>query len=38
VELHGGKIGVANGGQPGAVIEFTIPAASRIPMAEVVPA
>ena len=30
VELHGGKIGVANGGQPGAVIEFTLPAASRV--------
>lgn len=27
VELHGGRISVANGGQPGAVIEFTIPAA-----------
>ena len=24
VELHGGKIGVANGGQPGAIVEFTI--------------
>jgi len=29
VELHGGKIGVANGGQPGAIVEFTIPAATR---------
>jgi CheY-like chemotaxis protein len=31
VELHGGKIGVANGGQPGAIVEFTIPAASAVP-------
>ena len=38
VELHGGKIGVVNGGQAGAVIEFTIPAASRVPAPEVVPA
>ena len=38
VELHGGKIGVANGGQPGAIIEFTIPAASRVPAGEAVPA
>lgn len=38
VELHGGKIGVANGGQPGAIIEFTIPAASRVAPAEAVPA
>ena len=30
VELHGGKIGVANGGQPGAIIELTLPAATRI--------
>jgi len=37
IELHGGKIGVANGGQPGAVIEFTIPAASNVP-AQAVPA
>jgi two-component system, sensor histidine kinase and response regulator len=28
VELHGGKIGVANGGQPGAIVEFTIPSAT----------
>ncbi|HEX9494319.1 MAG TPA: response regulator [Candidatus Limnocylindria bacterium] len=34
VELHGGKIGVANGGQPGAVIEFTLPSASRVGTAE----
>jgi two-component system, sensor histidine kinase and response regulator len=27
VELHGGSIGVANGGQPGAIIELTLPAA-----------
>jgi CheY-like chemotaxis protein len=38
VELHGGKIGVANGGQPGAIVEFTIPAASRVAPAEAVPA
>ena len=38
VELHGGKIGVVNGGQPGAIIEFTIPAASRVAPAEAVPA
>jgi signal transduction histidine kinase len=31
VELHGGKIGVKNGGQPGAIVEFTIPAASAVP-------
>ena len=30
VELHGGKIGVANGGQPGAIVEFTIPAATQV--------
>jgi CheY-like chemotaxis protein len=30
VELHGGKIGVANGGQPGAIVEFTIPSATRV--------
>ena len=30
VELHGGKIAVANGGLPGAIIEFTLPAASSI--------
>jgi two-component system, sensor histidine kinase and response regulator len=34
VELHGGKIGVANGGQPGAIVEFTIPAASSVTPAE----
>jgi two-component system sensor histidine kinase/response regulator len=38
IELHGGKIGVANGGQPGAVIEFTLPAASRVASAEAVTA
>jgi signal transduction histidine kinase len=38
VELHGGKIGVANGGQPGAIVEFTIPAASRVAAPEAVPA
>jgi two-component system, sensor histidine kinase and response regulator len=38
VELHGGKIGVANGGQSGAIIEFTIPAASRVVPAEAVTA
>ena len=38
IELHGGKIGVANGGQPGAVIEFTIPAASNVPAQDAVPA
>ena len=38
IELHGGKIGVANGGQPGAVIEFTIPAASNVPAPDAVPA
>ena len=38
VELHGGKIGVANGGQPGAVIEFSIPSASHVAAAEPVPA
>jgi CheY-like chemotaxis protein len=38
VELHGGKIGVANGGQPGAVVEFTIPSAARVPAAEPVTA
>jgi signal transduction histidine kinase len=38
VELHGGKIGVANGGQPGAIVEFTIPAASRVASSEAVPA
>ena len=30
VELHGGKIAVANGGKPGAIIELTLPAASRV--------
>jgi CheY-like chemotaxis protein len=34
VELHGGTIGVANGGQPGAVIEFTIPAAEPAAVAD----
>jgi two-component system sensor histidine kinase/response regulator len=29
VELHGGQIRVANGGQPGAVIELTLPAAAH---------
>jgi len=29
IELHGGTIKVANAGAPGAIIEFTIPAASR---------
>ncbi len=38
VELHGGKIGVANGGQPGAIVEFTIPAASTVASAEPVTA
>jgi CheY-like chemotaxis protein len=38
VELHGGKIGVANGGQPGAIVEFTIPAAARVAPAEAVTA
>jgi signal transduction histidine kinase len=38
VELHGGKIGVANGGQPGAIVEFTIPSASRVATAEAVTA
>jgi two-component system, sensor histidine kinase and response regulator len=38
VELHGGKIGVANGGQPGAIVEFTIPSAARVPAAEAVTA
>jgi two-component system sensor histidine kinase ResE len=38
VELHGGKIGIANGGQPGAIVEFTIPAASRVAPTEAVPA
>ena len=37
VELHGGKIAVANGGQPGAIVEFTIPAASQV-TSEAVPA
>jgi len=30
VELHGGKITVANGGQPGAIVEFTLPVAAQI--------
>ena len=30
VELHGGKIRVANGGQPGAIVEFTIPSVTRV--------
>jgi CheY-like chemotaxis protein len=38
VELHGGKIGVANGGQPGAIVEFTIPAGARVAAAEPVTA
>jgi signal transduction histidine kinase len=38
VELHGGKIGVANGGQPGAIVEFTIPAAARVAPPEAVTA
>jgi signal transduction histidine kinase len=38
VELHGGKIGVANGGEPGAIVEFTIPSAARVPAAEPVTA
>ena len=38
VELHGGKIGVANGGQPGAIVEFTIPSASRVAAVEAVTA
>jgi two-component system, sensor histidine kinase and response regulator len=38
VELHGGKIGVANGGQPGAIVEFTIPSAARVAPAEAVTA
>jgi CheY-like chemotaxis protein len=38
VELHGGKIGVANGGQPGAIVEFTIPSAAPVPAAEPVTA
>jgi signal transduction histidine kinase len=38
VELHGGKIGVANGGQQGAIVEFTIPSAARVAPAEPVPA
>jgi CheY-like chemotaxis protein len=31
VELHGGTIRVANGGQPGARVQLTLPAASRVP-------
>ena len=38
VELHGGKIGVANGGEPGAIVEFTIPSAARVPAQEPVTA
>ncbi|HVR88175.1 MAG TPA: response regulator [Candidatus Limnocylindria bacterium] len=38
IELHGGAIGVANSGQPGAVIEFTIPAAAQVVAAEPVSA
>ena len=34
VELHGGTIAVANGGQPGAIVEFTIPSATRAPQLE----
>ena len=30
IELHGGTIHVAKAGTPGAVVEFTIPAASRV--------
>src|SRR5919204_629437 len=30
VELHGGKIAVANGGEPGAIVEFTLPIAAQI--------
>ncbi len=30
VELHGGRIAVVNGGQPGAIIELTLPSASRL--------
>ena len=37
VELHGGKIGVANGGQQGAIVEFSIPSASRVATPEAVP-
>jgi len=38
IELHGGKIGVANPGQPGAIIEFTIPAAVPVAVTESVSA
>ena len=31
VELHGGKIVVVNGGEPGARIQLTLPAAARVP-------
>jgi len=31
VELHGGTISVANPGKPGAVVQFTLPAAQRTP-------
>ena len=30
VELHGGKIAVANGGEPGAIIELTLPVPAQI--------
>lgn len=38
VELHGGRIGVANGGQQGAIVEFSIPSASRVATPQAVPA
>ena len=38
VELHGGRIGIANGGQPGAIVEFSIPSASRVIAPQAVPA
>ena len=38
IELHGGVIGIANGGQPGAIVEFTIPSAARVGAREAVPA
>lgn len=38
VELHGGTIVVRNGGQPGALIEFTIPAVSAAAPGEASPA
>ena len=36
--LDGVQVGVANGGQPGAVIEFTIPSASNVLAKDAVPA